>query len=512
MLSSNFTSPQQRSRDLTVSLGQAGDASAVKGRRASGSAFDRTAEAANLDLHPQSESDFDNTVNAIVQMMSETANDLRVPLTSVRESLRSIAEDNQGSMSAQQSETLRMAIDQCDCMDQIVGEMMQLQRLRAGLPRVRRRWVSVTEIRNAVDQTLRPWLQRGQADVLWDGADNSKVFVFADPDMLRRLLVNLVASAIRTASEGEDILIRLQMAPNGSSITWSVVDRGQGISQRQMKQIESRHKTSATSEGLGLTISRQLAALHFSTLRLRSRLRLGTESSFQTPVSGSKSVAESWVRWRQRCANDRQPFHQRSATAEPSSRIQRHVRLDPPMLSIELGHDSVVPRIEDSAAVGTVSMGAAMSRENADEFDSLLQRDAWLFDLIYRVDTRRWIWVLDADIEQANRRFFAITESARRQLGSVRLDWGQPSLLDLRQRNAAAKLSDMFVREALAASSPHTITDTNQVRLGTAPIEMSPVATERLDEELRRLSQRFQRQTSTIAGQAEAIRPQHGSE
>ncbi|EMI18469.1 ATP-binding region, ATPase-like domain protein [Rhodopirellula maiorica SM1] len=453
------------------------------------------------------EAEFDNTVNAIVQMMSETANDLRTPLTAVRASLRSLAAGQQGELSTPQLQTLCDAISQCDCMDQIVGEMMQLQRLRAGLPRVRRRWVAVTEIRHAVDESLRPWLLRGQVDVLWDGADDSKVIVFADPDMLRRLLVNLVASAIRTSVEGEAILIRLQMTSSGGAITWSVVDRGEGISQQQMKQIELQHKSSARSEGLGLAISRQLAALHFSSLRLRSRVGWGTEVSFQTPVSGSKSVAESWVRWRQRGGVNRRAVSEKTLSSGTASHIQRHVRLDPPMLSVELGHDSVVPRLHDLATVTTVSMGAAMSRADADQFDSLLQRDAWLFDLIYRVDTRRWICVLDGDSEESRRRALVITEAARRKMGSVRLDWGLPSPLDLQHRGAAAKLSDLFVRETLTASSSHTITDANQVRLGTAPIVMSPVAAERLDEELRRLSERLQRQAVTVSGQAEMLRP-----
>ncbi|WP_345689007.1 HAMP domain-containing sensor histidine kinase [Novipirellula caenicola] len=452
------------------------------------------------------ESEFDDTVNAIVQMMSETAVDLRTPLTTVRASLRSLVAGNQGAVSESQLQTLSDAIDQCDCMDQIVGEMMQLQRLRAGLPRVRRRWVAVTEIRRAVDESLRPWLLRGQMDVLWDGADDSKVIVFADPDMLRRLLVNLVASAIRTSVQGDDILIRLQMAPSGGAITWSVVDRGEGISQQQMKQIELRRKSSARNEGLGLAISRQLAALHFSPLRLRSRVGWGTEVSFQTPVSGSKSVAESWVRWRQRGGMNRRAASENSSSGS-ASHIQRHVRLDPPMLSVELAHDSVVPRLHDLATVTTVSMGAAMSRADADQFDSLLQRDAWLFDLIYRVDTRRWICVLDGDSEESRRRALIITETARQKMGSVRLDWGLPSPLDLQHRGAAAKLSDLFVRETLAASSSATVTDANQVRLGTAPIAMSPVAAERLDEELRRLAERLQRQAVTVSGQAEMLRP-----
>ncbi len=76
--------------------------------------------------------------------MSETAHDIRSPLTTIRESVRLVHDGDLGAVNDDQKSCLAAAIDQCNCLDQMVGEMVQVERLRTGLPRARRSWVSLT--------------------------------------------------------------------------------------------------------------------------------------------------------------------------------------------------------------------------------------------------------------------------------------------------------------------------------------------------------------------------------
>ena len=71
--------------------------------------------------------------------MSETAHDLRSPLTTVRESIRLIRDGDLGAASVDQRAYLTSAMDQCDCMFQMIGEMLQLERLRTGT--CRKLWI-----------------------------------------------------------------------------------------------------------------------------------------------------------------------------------------------------------------------------------------------------------------------------------------------------------------------------------------------------------------------------------
>ncbi len=450
------------------------------------------------------------TRDTAIRIVSETAHDLRSPLTAIRESIRLVHDGDLGPLSDDQQSCLAGAIDQCECIDQMVGDMVQLDRMRTGLPRARRRQVSVTEIRQSVDATLQPWAVPRNIMVVWDGADDPQMTVFADPLSLRRMIVNLVTNAIRVTGEGECVLIALRAVRGGEAIEWSVIDQGTGIAESDMRQIAASQVSTSGSEGLGLMICRQLAALHFSQLRIRSRLGTGTEVSFETATSGPQSVAACWTRWRRAASKIDPPLsaplttkiQQGSTTIRPP----RRSRLNPPSVKIEITCDGETPRCETEIAVGTVSLGAAMSRQAADEFDTVLQNQLRMFELLYRVDTRRWVWIFDADYESVLQQISTISDTASRQIANVRLTWSRPQILSLQHRHTAAVLSDMLVREVLSACSSGNVRDNNEVRLGTPPIGPSDVAANRLDGELRRLTGKLRGQTTTMRQQAKRLR------
>jgi anti-sigma regulatory factor (Ser/Thr protein kinase) len=442
--------------------------------------------------------------------MSETAHDLRSPLTTVRESIRIVHDGDLGEVNADQRSCLGSAIDQCGCMEQMIGEMVQLERLRTGTPRVNRHWVGVPEVRRAVDETLRPWAMPRKIDVLWDGADDPRAKVFADTAMLRRLIVNLVTNAIRVTAEGGVILIRLERVRGNEAICWSVVDRGCGISPADMYRIADRQVSFGGGEGLGLSICRQLAAVHFSSLQIRSRLGKATAVSFETAAAGPRSVAQAWSRWRVAYRGPlKMPQHRdQPAVGLTSDPPNRSIRLDPPSVSIELSHDATMPRCADRLTAGIVSLGATVPRRAADKFDELFQAQLQMFDFAYRVDTRRWVWALDTDAHEVQDRIGSITDAAAARIPDVRTRWSEPQMIPIETRRTHWSLSDLLIRETLSASTTSRGLDKNEVRPGTSPLAPSDVAAERLDEEIRRLTRHFRSQTTKLQQQAKSLRPQ----
>jgi hypothetical protein len=151
-----------------------------------------------------------------------------------------------------------------------------------------------------------------------------------------------------------------------------------------------------------------------------------------------------------------------------------------------------------------------MSRQSADQFDVLLQNQLRMFDLAYRVDDRRWVWVFDANAELIVEQIEAIADAASQRINGLRLNWSDPQILPLDRRHNTAILCDLLIRESLASRSPTSLqlADHNHVRLGTAPIAPSQVAATRLDEELRRLSERFKAQNQALRRQVKNLRPQ----
>jgi len=445
-----------------------------------------------------------SVTEAAARMMSETAHDLRAPLTTIRESVRIVRDGDMGEVTPGQQICLDSAIDQCDCMEQMIGEMVQLERLRTGTPRVRRQWITVEKVRQSINDTLRPWVVPREIDVLWDGMDDPTVSVFADPAMLRRLIVNLVTNAVRVTRQGGQVMIRLKWV-DSTRLRWSVIDTGRGISQQDLEQIADRQVSFSGGEGLGLSISRQLAAVHFSKLSIQSRVGTGTEVSFETAAAGPRSVAEVWARWRiAQLTSEQQELV--TWRHHPEGTSQRKVRLDPPSYRVELHHEAARPRCPHRFAAGIVTVGATTSRDAADEFDKLLQGQCFLFDFVYRINARRWVWVLDTDEDALQDRIESITAAAASAIHDLRVDWSSPQMIPVESGRTAKRLSDLLVRETLYVAASGNVMDNNEVRLGTKPIEPSAVAANRLDEELARLASQMKNQSGKLRQQARDLR------
>jgi hypothetical protein len=461
-------------------------------------------------------------LNSASHLLSETAHDLRSPLTTVQESMRLIKDGDQGDLTSEQRLYLTSAMDQCDCMFQMIDEMVQLERLRTGIPRIDRQWISISEIRKSIDETLRPWALPRKIDVLWDIMLDAETKVYADLALVRRLVVNLATNAIRVTPENGVVLVQLQRPRGSSAVRWAIIDRGGGIKRKVLQRMscDTNATDSATAmtesmsggEGLGLLISRQLAALHFSDLQICSRFGQGTEVSFATVLGGPRGVAGAWSNWRMENRTSlRKPRH-RDGTLQ---RVDRgnHVADEEPMkkcvelpfMSVKLSHNATRPRCDTQVVAGIVSLGATVPRSIADAFDHLIQRQQRMFDFVYRVESRQWVWAFDIDPEALDARIESISDEVVAQMPDARMTWSDPQIIPIGDRVTHSRLSDLLIRSTLAASSLTNVNDQDEVRLGTLPIGESKVAASRLEDELRRLTGRFRSESRVLAKQVEQL-------
>ena len=104
---------------------------------------------------------------------------------------------------------------------------------------------------------------------------------------MRRLITNLVNNAVNYGGRGMGVLTR---ATSDRGIVISVVDRGPGVEESQLRQMmrpfvrgalqDNRHPGS----GLGLTIASRIARIHGGTLSLQNRPEGGLEARIELPT------------------------------------------------------------------------------------------------------------------------------------------------------------------------------------------------------------------------------------
>jgi heavy metal sensor kinase len=124
----------------------------------------------------------------------------------------------------------------------------------------------------------------------------TKVFVNADEQTLRRLFLNLIDNAIKYTPPGGKIEASLRLEDGRIKI--SIADTGVGIDQENLPRlfdkffrIEGKIKATGPSSGLGLSIAQSIAKLHQGDISVSSQVGKGTIFTVDLPLADRKALA-----------------------------------------------------------------------------------------------------------------------------------------------------------------------------------------------------------------------------
>lgn len=121
----------------------------------------------------------------------------------------------------------------------------------------------------------------GDAEGLW---------IFADRDLIKRVIGNLIMNAVQYTPAGG--MIKLGMRLKGKDkVAIYVSDEGEGIPEDFREEIFKKYSTMSKSSknlGLGLAFCKLAAEKHSALLEVQSAVGKGTEISFVLPISREK--------------------------------------------------------------------------------------------------------------------------------------------------------------------------------------------------------------------------------
>jgi two-component system cell cycle sensor histidine kinase PleC len=105
--------------------------------------------------------------------------------------------------------------------------------------------------------------------------------IIADRRAVKQITVNLLSNAVKFTPDGGTVTVRTRRLEN--SVMLMIADTGIGIAPqsltrlgRPFEQVESQLSKTYHGSGLGLAIAKSLAKLHGGSMRLRSKLGVGT--------------------------------------------------------------------------------------------------------------------------------------------------------------------------------------------------------------------------------------------
>jgi signal transduction histidine kinase len=203
---------------------------------------------------------FDELKNDLV---ATVAHEFRTPLTSMRMAVHILLEGMVGPLNDKQLDLVGAARDDCERLQGIVEDLLDLSRIQAGKVEVSLTALPAKSILDAAvaakEDVARDAGLKIEGDLI-----EPVLPVLVDPDRINLVFDNLVGNAIRHSPKGGRIVVRAR--PQTAWVRFEVEDQGPGIpveyQQRIFEKFFRMPGTKGEGIGLGLYISREIVAAH----------------------------------------------------------------------------------------------------------------------------------------------------------------------------------------------------------------------------------------------------------
>ncbi len=220
------------------------------------------------------------TDNLQKELVANISHDLRTPLTMIKgysEVMRDIPGENN-------PENVQVIIDETERLTELVNDMLDLSKIRAGTRKPELETFDLTETVRSVLMRYEKLTERDNYSITFSADEN--VFVTADRTMILQVIYNLVNNALNYT--GEDKHVSIDQSVWDNRVRISVIDTGVGIAEEDIPYIWDRyykvdkvHKRAKVGTGLGLSIVKGILESHGALYGVESQVGEGSNFWFE---------------------------------------------------------------------------------------------------------------------------------------------------------------------------------------------------------------------------------------
>jgi signal transduction histidine kinase len=222
-------------------------------------------------------------------VVATVAHELRTPLTSLRMAVHLLAEQAVGPLTAKQGDLVFAAREECDRLQAIVDELLDLSRIQSDRIELRLAALDPEQLVHEAIDAQRSTAAARDVQLRSELLPGTPA-IQADRERVLLVLANLIGNAIRYGPAGGHVTLRALAAGGGSeALRFEVTDEGPGVPAEHRQAIFDKYVrapgAASGGAGLGLFIAREVVRAHGGELDVESAGGHGATFWFTLPLA-----------------------------------------------------------------------------------------------------------------------------------------------------------------------------------------------------------------------------------
>lgn len=226
------------------------------------------------------------------EIVANVSHELRSPLASIKAYTELLLDEAQSKSSEVCQQWLQVINRETDSLTTLVNDSLSLSRLEAGGYELAREPLDLGNLVREAVSLLRVQAEPRGISMEVEGTGDLPP-LWADPELIRCVVRNLIGNAIKFNRDGGTVRIRV-WSESGKAML-SVRDQGIGMGPEALKSIfckfyRAPETTDVEGTGLGLALVKQAVDVHQGDIQVQSQPGQGSEFVVALPLGGATPV------------------------------------------------------------------------------------------------------------------------------------------------------------------------------------------------------------------------------
>jgi signal transduction histidine kinase len=215
------------------------------------------------------------------EFFSRISHELRTPLTNIMVPIQYVLDEMGDRLHRENRREKEIMLRNASILLKRINEILDIAKLESGYKTIRVQQTNIIDIIEDVVSAAKEAAQR--LGVSLKTQYNPLSTLYLDRDKVERVITNILNNAIKFTDSGGSVTVSAAANKPDNEVVVKITDTGIGIRDDQLTniftpfhQVESSNTRRYGGTGLGLAICKEFMALHHGSIKVQSRIGVGT--------------------------------------------------------------------------------------------------------------------------------------------------------------------------------------------------------------------------------------------